>query len=89
MDSIHTTLIGEDRNLKEIQEQKNDSLALMAQNHFNATDGWYKNFLYQYIDTTKSPIVALFAFSYSQEIGIDKATNRRVAKKIPKTNFHS
>ncbi len=86
LDSIHTTLIGEDRNLKEIQEQKNDSLALMAQNHFNATDGWYKNFLYQYIDTTKSPIVALFAFSYSQEIGIDslKPLIEGLQKKFPK-----
>ena len=58
----------------------------MAQNHFNATDGWYKNFLYQYIDTTKSPIVALFAFSYSQEIGIDslKPLIEGLQKKFPK-----
>lgn len=71
LDSIHTSLIGEDRNLKEIQQQHNDSLQAPAQNQFNTTDSWYKNFLYQYIDTTKSPTVALFALSYSQEIGID------------------
>jgi peroxiredoxin len=88
LDSIHTTLIGEDRNLKEIGEQKNDSMVETAQNYFNATYNWYKNFLYQYIDTTKSPIVALFAFSYSQEIGMDsvKKLIDGLQKKFPKQN---
>ena len=86
LDSIHTTLIGEDRNLKETEEQKNDSLTRLAQNYFNTSDSWYKNFLYQYIDTTKSPILALFAFSYSQEIGIDsiKKLIDGLQKKFPK-----
>jgi peroxiredoxin len=86
LDSIHTTLIGEDRNLKETEEQKNDSLTRLAQNYFNTSDSWYKKFLYQYIDTTKSPIVALFAFSYSQEIGIDsiKKLIDGLQKKFPK-----
>lgn len=86
LDSIHTTLIGEDRNLKEAEEQKNDSLTLLAQNYFNASDSWYKKFLYQYIDTTKSPMVALFAFSYSQEIGMDsvKKLIDGLQKKFPK-----
>jgi peroxiredoxin len=71
LDSIHSTLIGEDRNLKEIQQQNNDSLFNLAKEHFDVTDNWYKNLLYQYIDTTQSPVVAVFALSYSQEIGID------------------
>jgi peroxiredoxin len=75
LDSTHTTLIGEDHNLKEIQQQHNDSLTAEAQNYFNTTYNWYKNFLYQYIDTTKSPIVAVFGLSYSQEIGIDSVKN--------------
>jgi peroxiredoxin len=88
LDSIHTTLIGEDHNLKEIRQQHNDSLVIMAQNYFNASYGWYKNFLYQYIDTTESPIVALFAFSYSEEIGIDsvKKLIDGLQKKFPKQN---
>ena len=86
LDSIHTTLIGEDRNLKEIRDQKKDSLVEMAQSYFNTTYNWYKNFLYQYIDSTQSPIVALFAFSYSQEIGMDsvKKLIDGLQKKFPK-----
>ncbi len=71
LDSIHTILIGQNNNINDIQKQNNDSLTLIAKNQFNTTDNWYKNFLYQYIDTTKSPVIALFALSYSEEIGID------------------
>jgi len=86
LDSIHTILIGEDRNLKEIEQQHNDSMQTLAQNQFNTTDNWYKTFLYQYIDTTKSPMVALFALGYSQEIGIDsiKKLIDGLQKKFPK-----
>ena len=86
IDSLHTTLIGEDRNLKDIQQQNNDSLTKIAQSQFNVTDNWYKNFLFQYIDTTKSPVVALFALSYSQEVGMDsvKTLINGLTKKFPK-----
>ena len=58
----------------------------MAQNYFNKSYSSYKNFLYQYIDSTQSPIVALFAFSYSQEIGMDsvKKLIDGLQKKFPK-----
>lgn len=86
LDSLHTMLIGEDRNLKEIQQQNNDNLTKIAQNNFNETDNWYKNFLVQYIDTTKSPVVAVFALSYSQEVGADtvKKLIDGLIKKFPK-----
>jgi peroxiredoxin len=85
LDSTHTILIGEDRNLKEIGQQHNDSLTPQAQNYFNTTYNWYKKFLYQYIDTTQSPIVAVFALGYSQEIGMDsvKALITGLQKKFP------
>ncbi len=88
LDSIHTTLMGEAQNMKETQQQHNDTLAAQAQNYLNTTDTWYKNFLYQYIDTTKSPVVALFALGYSQEIGIDsvKKLIDGLQKKFPKQN---
>ena len=62
------------------------ALQLLHKINFNTTDSWYKNFLYQYIDTTKSPIVALFAFSYSQEISMDsvKKLIDGLQKKFPK-----
>lgn len=86
LDSLHTTLINEDRNLKDVQQQNNDSLTGIAQNKFNTTDNWYKNFLTQYIDTTVSPVIALFALSYSDEIGIDtvKSLVSSLTKKFPK-----
>jgi len=86
LDSVHTTLIGENRNVKTIQTQGNDSLTVQAENYFSKTYTWYKNFLYQFIDTTRSPIVALFAFGYSQEIGMDsvKVLMAGLQKKFPK-----
>ena len=86
LDSIHTILIGQNNNLNDIKKQNNDSLTSLAQNQFNTTDTWYKNFIDQYIDTTESPIVALFAMGYSQEAGIDtvKKLMDGLVKKFPK-----
>jgi peroxiredoxin len=88
LDSLHTTLISEDRNLKDVQQQNNDSLTRIAQNNFNTTDSWYKNFLARYIDTTASPVIALFALSYAQEISMDtvKTLLSALTKKFPKNN---
>jgi peroxiredoxin len=86
LDSLHTTLINEDRNLKDVQQQNNDSLAGVAKNEFNTTDSWYKNFLIRYIDTTASPVIALFALSYSEEVSMDtvKTLVAALTKKFPK-----
>ena len=55
---------------------------------FNTTDTWYKNFLTQYIDTTNSPVIALFALSYSDEISQDtvKTLMSSLTKKFPKNS---
>src|SRR5450432_3182422 len=86
LDSLHTTLINEDHNLKEVQQQHSDSLTAIAKNKFNTTDGWYKDFLTRYIDTTTSPVIALFALSYSDEIAADtvKALVAGLTRKFPK-----
>lgn len=65
----------------------NDSLTAVAQNHFNETNAWYKNYLHNYIDTTKSPVIALFALSYAQELGMDtvKQLLASLNKKFPKS----
>ncbi len=87
LDSLHTMLIGEDRSLKDVQQENNDSLTTVAQNHFNETNAWYKNYLHNYIDTTKSPVTALFALSYAQELGMDtvKQMLALLNKKFPKS----
>jgi peroxiredoxin len=88
LDSIHQVLIAEDREVQEEKVQNNDSLAIQAKGQFDATDNWYKNFLGQYVDTTKSPIVAIFALSYTSELGIDSVKNLVVelTKKYPQNS---
>ena len=87
LDSLHTMLIGEDRNLKDVQQEHNDSLFAVAQDQFNTTNEWYKRYLRNYIDTTKSPVIALFALSYAQDLGIDtvKQLLTSLQKKFPKS----
>ncbi len=87
LDSQHTILIGQDHHLKDLQSGNNDSLIAVTQNQFNATNTGYKNFLHQYVDTTKSPVVAIFALSYAQELGIDtvKRMLADLTKKFPKS----
>ncbi len=88
LDSIHTKLISEDQTRKDYQQQKNDSLAFMAENNFNISNEWYKNFLIKYIDTSSSPVVSLFALSYAQDISIDTVKNllANLTKKYPKNS---
>ncbi len=88
LDSQHTLLIGENNNIQALQQQHNDSLARIATDHFNESDRLYKNFLYQYIDTAASPVTALFALAYSQELGMDsvKLLVQNLQKKFPKEN---
>ncbi len=85
LDSLHTTLIGQDRNIKDIQQQNNDSLTTIAQRQFEETNTGYKKFLRKYIDTTKSPVIALFALSYAQDLGMDtiKQLLASLNKKFP------
>ncbi len=72
LDSMHTILIGQDRNVRELQQSGNDSMTGAAMRQFEQTNIGYKKFLRTYIDTTKSPVVALFALSYAtQDLGMD------------------
>lgn len=88
LDSLHTILISQDRNLQSLQQQKNDSLISSAENEFNKTDESYKNFLVRYIDTAESPIVSLFVLGYSQEVGMDtvKKLIDGIQKRFPKNS---
>ncbi len=85
LDSIHTRLMSLDQQHKTFLQQGNDSAALKASSDFALENNDYKNFLLSYIDTTKSPIVALFAMSYAQEISMDTIQNKlaSLSKKWP------
>ncbi len=88
LDSIHTNLINEDQTRKDYQQQKNDSLAFIADNAFNISNEWYNNFLVRYIDTASNPINALFALSYTQDVSMDTIKNvmANLTKKFPKNS---
>lgn len=87
LDSLHTTLMGEAQNVKDLQTENNDSLAMLAKSRFDQTDEWYKGFLHKYIDTTESPVVAVFALSYGQDLGIDTVRQMLagLTKRFPKS----
>jgi len=85
LDSIHTNLIKEDQTRKDYMQQQNDTLAMIADNNFNISNKWYQNFLIRYVDTSSSPVIALFALSYAQDISMDTVKNllAGLKKKFP------
>lgn len=88
LDSIHTNLISEDQAKKDYQQQNNDSMTLMANSTFNASNEWYNNFLVRFIDTTSSPINALFALGYTSDVNMDTVKNllNHLTAKFPKNS---
>lgn len=88
LDSIHTKLISEDQARKDYQQQHNDSMAFISDNAFNISNEWYNRFLVKYIDTAASPVNALFALSYAQDIDMDTVKNlmTNLTKKFPKNS---
>ncbi|MEO6837136.1 MAG: TlpA disulfide reductase family protein [Ginsengibacter sp.] len=88
LDSIHTNLMKEAQARKDYQQQHNDSLAFIADNNFNISNEWYNNFLIKYIDTSASPVNALFALSYAQDVEMDTIKNvmANLTKKFPKNS---
>ena len=88
LDSIHTNLIGEDQARKDYKQQNNDSMALIANNTFNMSNEWYNHFLINYIDTASSPINALFALGYTEDVPMDTVKNlmTSLTKKYPKNS---
>lgn len=88
LDSIHTNLLKEDQQRKDYKQQNNDSMALIANSAFTASNEWYNNFLVKYIDTTKSPVNALFAIGYTQDVNLDTVKNilNHLSAKYPKNS---
>ncbi|MEO5501154.1 MAG: TlpA disulfide reductase family protein [Ginsengibacter sp.] len=88
LDSIHTRLMNEDMMRKNYQEQKNDSMALLADSDFKLSNEWYQNYLIKYVDTSKSPMVSLFALSFIQDVHPDtvKSLVARLTNRFPKNS---
>ena len=75
LDSIHTILMDEAQKVKDYAALRNDSISAQAESAYNASNESYKNFLVKTIKEAKSPIVAIFALSYAQEVDIDTLQN--------------
>lgn len=88
LDSIHTNLLREDQQRKDYQQQGNDSMALIANSAFAASNERYNNFLAKFIDTTSNPINSLFAIGYTQDISLDTIKNllNHLSAKYPKNS---
>jgi len=86
LDSLQTRLKSLNDNITQLkQTQSSDSALQVVQSDFTKTDDRYNNFILTYVDTTASPVMALFALGYTQ--GIDPALINKsiseVAKRFP------
>ncbi|MBA3673944.1 MAG: AhpC/TSA family protein [Chitinophagaceae bacterium] len=65
-----------------------DSVIKASENSLAQTNSYYNDFILKYIDTTASPILALFALGYTQQINPDTIANtvNALAKRFP--NHH-
>ncbi len=59
-----------------------DSALTAAKNDFDNKENEYKSFIFQYVDTTKDAVMALFAIGYSRSIEPDKL--EKVIARLPK-----
>ncbi len=65
--------------------QANDSVIKASENNLAQLTSQYNDFIIKYIDTTASPIIALFALGYGQQIKADTITKTLTAlsKRFP------
>lgn len=68
LDSAHTKMLLDDQSRQMFMQSGNDSMATVVSNGFAATQKWTGDYIRSYADTTKSPVVALFALSYAMDM---------------------
>lgn len=88
LDSLHGRLVTIDMNRKMFQQSGNDSLVSAAYNNFLKTNAYLNQYLVEFVDTTTSPVMAVFALSYGQNLGIDslKKIIGTIKSKWPENN---
>ena len=87
LDSLQGALHAGETGITELRESKaNDSLIKASENGLAQITSQYNDFILKYIDTTNSPIVALFALGYTQQLKPDTITKtvNALAKRFPK-----
>ena len=87
LDSLQGALHAGETGITALRESKaNDSLIRASENGLAQLTSQYNEFILKYIDTTNSPIVALFALGYTQQVKPDTITKtvNALTKRFPK-----
>jgi thiol-disulfide isomerase/thioredoxin len=73
LDSLQKRLKALNDNYVSLSNQSlpGDSAVKVAESNFTRADEQYKNFILNYIDTTDSPVMAIFALGYAEQIDPD------------------
>ncbi len=90
LDSMQGALHAADNGIASLRQVKaKDSVIKASENNLAQLSSQYNNFILKYIDTTASPIVALFAMGYTQSIKPDTITKtvNALAQRFP--NHHA
>ena len=83
LDSLQAAIILENTTLEQLQQAKSaDSIIKLQEIKFRQINDSYKNFLVNYIDTTASPVIALFALGYTEHV--DKVVVTEAISKLSK-----
>ena len=86
VDSLQAGILQVNNKVLQLQQEGgSDSLVKEQEIHFKILNNAYKKFLTDYIDTTKSPVIALFALGYTEHIEkseVNKMINN-LAKRFP------
>jgi peroxiredoxin len=86
LDSLQGTLRAASDGITSLKgSNANDSIIKTSENSLAQITSQYNNFILKYIDTTVSPIVALFALGYTQQIKQDTITKtvNALAQRFP------
>ena len=86
VDSLQAGILQVNNKVLQLQQLgSSDSIVKEQEIHFKILNNAYKKFLTDYIDTTKSPVIALFALGYTEHIEkseVNKMINN-LAKRFP------
>lgn len=90
LDSLQGTVRAASNGITSLKGSKaEDSIIRVSENNLAQISSEYNNFILKYIDTTASPVVALFALGYTQQVKPEIVTQKvnALAKRFP--NHHA
>ena len=86
VDSLQAAILLANNELEQVQQSNHtDSILNLKTNKFNQINDLYKDFLIRYIDTTSSPVIAIFALGYTEHVDrvLLNKTIEKLAKRFP------